>query len=337
MEFAAWSALVGLLLIVMGLSTSVLSRLPLSTSMLYLAVGAAASPLWLDWAAITVPANTRLLERLAEVAVLVSLFTAGLKLRSPLSDARWLLPLRLATVSMVVTVALIAAGRRRVARPAARRGRPARRHPRAHRPRARLRRAGRRARGPRPPALRLTGEAGLNDGTAFPFVMLGLGLLGLHELGACGLALARASTSSGRSSAGLGIGPALGTAVGRLVLYLRRDHREALGLDDFLALGLIALSYGVALLAHAYGFLAVFAAGVALRRLEQQAVAAAEPGTGGRRLPLEEKNRTLPGRRWSRRMPIRMSPTPISRPTPSARPPHGARDAQFQRADRAGG
>ena len=32
----------------------------------------------------------------------------------------------------------------------------------------------------------LTGEAGLNDGTAFPFVMLGLGLLGLHEIGAAG-------------------------------------------------------------------------------------------------------------------------------------------------------
>ena len=29
----------------------------------------------------------------------------------------------------------------------------------------------------------LTGEAGLNDGTAFPFVLLGLGLLGLHDLG----------------------------------------------------------------------------------------------------------------------------------------------------------
>lgn len=29
----------------------------------------------------------------------------------------------------------------------------------------------------------LTGEAGWNDGTAFPFVLLGLGLLGLHEIG----------------------------------------------------------------------------------------------------------------------------------------------------------
>ncbi|MHB8865773.1 MAG: cation:proton antiporter domain-containing protein, partial [Pirellulaceae bacterium] len=43
---------------------------------------------------------------------------------------------------------------------------------------------------------------------------------------------------------------------------------EALGLEDFLDLGLIALSYGVAILLQAYGFLAVFAAGLALRRIE---------------------------------------------------------------------
>ena len=34
----------------------------------------------------------------------------------------------------------------------------------------------------------LTGEAGLNDGTAFPLVLLGLGLLGLHEMGLWGCA-----------------------------------------------------------------------------------------------------------------------------------------------------
>ena len=51
MDFASWSAIVGLLLLVMALSDSVLARLPLSTSMLYLAVGVAVSPLWLDWVA----------------------------------------------------------------------------------------------------------------------------------------------------------------------------------------------------------------------------------------------------------------------------------------------
>jgi sodium/hydrogen antiporter len=69
---------------------------------------------------------------------------------------------------------------------------------------------------------------------------------------------------------GLGTGWVLGMAVGQLVLHLRRQHKEAIGLDDFLALGLIGLAYGCAVLLHAYGFLAVFAAGVALRRLEQR-------------------------------------------------------------------
>ena len=32
----------------------------------------------------------------------------------------------------------------------------------------------------------LSAEGGLNDGAAFPFVMLGLGLLGLHDLGVDG-------------------------------------------------------------------------------------------------------------------------------------------------------
>jgi NhaP-type Na+/H+ or K+/H+ antiporter len=42
------------------------------------------------------------------------------------------------------------------------------------------------------------------------------------------------------------------------------------GLDEFLALGLIALSYGIALLLSTYGFLAVFAAGVSVRRIERE-------------------------------------------------------------------
>ena len=86
----------------------------------------------------------------------------------------------------------------------------------------------------------LTGEASLNDGTAFPFLMLGLGLLGLHDLGS-GLwrwvavgALGHNGRSRGGRSARDGRGQAL--------LYMRRTHREAVGLDDFLALGLIALT-----------------------------------------------------------------------------------------------
>jgi NhaP-type Na+/H+ or K+/H+ antiporter len=116
----------------------------------------------------------------------------------------------------------------------------------------------------------LTGEAGLNDGTAFPFVMLGLGVLGLHDVGEFGWRWL-AIDVLWAVPAGLAIGAAIGTAVGRLIVYLRQTHREALGLDDFLTLGLIALAYGSALLVHAYGFLAVFAAGLALRGVERRA------------------------------------------------------------------
>lgn len=270
MDFAPWSAVVGLLLIVMALSDTVLSRLPLSTSMLYVLAGVAVSPLWLGWSQLSLPSHTVLLERLVEVVVLLSLFTSGLKMSLGLHDGRWLLPLRLAIVSMVVTVALIAwfgvawlglslgaaillggilaptdpvlASDVQVADAD---------------DRDRLR-------------FSLTGEAGLNDGTAFPFVMLGLGLLGLHDIGSFGWRWLAVDVVWA-VAAGIGMGALLGTLVGQLVLYLRRTHKEGTGRDNFLALGLIGLAYGGAIMVHGYGFLAVFAAGVALRRLEQRA------------------------------------------------------------------
>jgi NhaP-type Na+/H+ or K+/H+ antiporter len=268
-DVALWSVIVGLLLVVMALGSTVLKRLPLSTAMLYLLVGLGVSPLGIGLLALHPRFDTHLLERMAEVVVLLSLFTAGLKLSAGLRDRHWRLPVRLALNSMVVTVALIAlvawlfldlplgacillgailaptdpvlASEVQLQEPG---------------DRDKLRFA-------------LTGEGGLNDGSAFPFVMLGLGLLGYHPLGAFGWRWF-ALDVVWATGAGLATGWLLGIAVGRLVLYLRRKRQEAVGLDDFLALGLIALSYGCALLLHAYGFLAVFAAGVALRRLEQR-------------------------------------------------------------------
>jgi len=125
----------------------------------------------------------------------------------------------------------------------------------------------------------LTGEAGLNDGTAFPVVMLGLGLLGLHEIGAMGWRWL-AIDVLWACGAGIAIGATLGTGLGRLVLYLRRHHQEAVGYENFLALGLIGLAYGCAVLAQAYGFLAVFAAGLALRHTAQAVTDSATASLG---------------------------------------------------------
>jgi len=115
----------------------------------------------------------------------------------------------------------------------------------------------------------LAGEGGLNDGTAFPFVMLGLGLLGLHELGAGGWRW-WAVDLLWATLGGLAFGAAMGALVGNLVVFLRTRHKEAMGLNEFLSLGLVAVAYGLAQLALASGFLAVFAAGLALQRVKER-------------------------------------------------------------------
>ena len=51
-------------------------------------------------------------------------------------------------------------------------------------------------------------------------------------------------------------------------MHLRRQREQAFGMESFMTLGLIALTYGLALSAHTYGFLAVFVAGLAMRSVE---------------------------------------------------------------------
>jgi NhaP-type Na+/H+ or K+/H+ antiporter len=60
----------------------------------------------------------------------------------------------------------------------------------------------------------------------------------------------------------------------RCVRLLRAWRQDAVIFDEFLLLGVIALSYGVAIAAGALGFLAVFAAGLALRRADDISAAA---------------------------------------------------------------
>ncbi|HET9449388.1 MAG TPA: cation:proton antiporter, partial [Aggregicoccus sp.] len=106
MQTVTWYIVVGALLVAMALGGSVLKRLPLSTSLLYLLVGLVLGRLKLGY--LSAFEHTKVLELLTELAVIVSLFTAGLKLRAPLSFPGWRVALRLATLGMVVTVGLVA-------------------------------------------------------------------------------------------------------------------------------------------------------------------------------------------------------------------------------------
>ncbi len=277
LSFEVLMLAVGGLLVVMALSGSVLKRLPLSTSLFYLAIGVAVGPECAGLIRVDFIRQAAWLERAAECAVLISLFTAGLKLRSRMTDVAWVMPLRLATLSMALTIAALTLigwlllGLRLGA--AVLLGAVLAPTDPVLASDVQVEHAGDRDR------LRfaLTGEAGLNDGAAFPFVMLGLGLLALHPLGTFG-ARWMALDVLWAIAAGLGVGAALGTGLGRLVIYLRSHHDEAVGLEEFVTLGLIALSYGLSLVVHAYGFLAVFAAGFSLRRIERKKSGDDAPG-----------------------------------------------------------
>ncbi len=267
MTNAQWFILVGSLLLVMGVMATVLKRLPVTSAIIYLAVGLLVGPTVLDLFHFNPLKQSALLEVLTEVAVLISLFAAGVKMPVPFTFARWRAPVLLATVTMAVSVGMVAAFACFIL------GLPLgagillgailaptdpvlatdvqSRHP-GDRDQLRF---------------TLTSEAGMNDGTAFPFVMLGMGLLGLHEIGDFGLQWVLVDLLWA-TLGGIAIGVLAGVALARLGWWLRGEQRQHELLDDFLGLGLIGLVYGLSVQVHAWGFLAVFFAAVALRQTE---------------------------------------------------------------------
>ena len=264
---AGWFILIGGLLLGMGFIPTTLKRLPVTSAIIYLAVGILVGPMVLNLFHFNPLKESALLETLTEAAVLISLFSAGVKMPVPISVARWRPPVLLAVVSMAVTVGLIAALAYYVLElplgAAILIGAIVAPTDPVLATDVQIRHADDRDR------LRytLTCEAGINDGSAFPFVMLGLGLLGLHDIGESGLRWVLVDVLWA-TSAGIVIGVVLGSALGRLACTLRRKHPEHKLLDDFLGLGLIGLVYGLSVYVNAWGFLAVFFAAVALRQTE---------------------------------------------------------------------
>lgn len=267
-SMTAWALVVGVLLLSLVLSGTWRGRLPLSSAMIYLICGVLLGPGALGMVAPDPVHDAALLEVACEVALLISLFSVGLDLGVPMMDRRWSLPALLAVVSMACTIAMITAvgylwlelplgaavllgAILAPTDPVLASGLHA--HPGGQ---------------PDKVGFALAGEGGLNDGMAYPFVMLGLTLLE-HPGGQVAWARWIWADLAWSPIAGVVIGGVLGAATGRLIVYLRSRHRQAVGLDMFLGLGLIALSYGLARLASASTFLAVLATGLALRRVAE--------------------------------------------------------------------
>ena len=262
-----WFLLIGCLMLARGLATTTISRLPVTSAIVYLAFGLILGPVVLGVFRFGAVEQSHVLETLTEIAVLISLFSAGVKMPVPITFKRWGPSFRLAWVSMSITVALVAAFGHYVL------GLPigagillgailAPTDP-VLATDVQVRHAG------DADSLRftLTSEAGMNDGSAFPFVLLGLSLLGAGELGEFAWRWVLVDVIWATLGA-VAIGMVGGHGLGRLGWALRNQDPRHDVLDDLVGLGLISVVYSVTVLAHAWGFLAVFFAGVALRQTE---------------------------------------------------------------------
>ncbi|RRV05875.1 sodium:proton antiporter [Stutzerimonas xanthomarina] len=269
MNFLEWMAVLGILLLILALASAFLRWLPITTSLIYLGFGVLIGQLGIGLWEMEFLHIAGWMEHLTEVAVLVSLFVSGLKLRMPLRHPAWKSayvlagPVMLACIGGVtllchyvfglswgvaVLIGAILAPTDPVLASLV--------QVNDARDSDRLRYG-------------LSGEAGFNDGTAFPFVVFGLMLIAQGQLEADWVGEWALHRLLWAVPAGLLIGFLLGKLVGRVAIYLRARHTDtAMSPNDSLALALIALAYVGAELAGAWGFLAVFAAGLGLRHAE---------------------------------------------------------------------
>jgi NhaP-type Na+/H+ or K+/H+ antiporter len=272
MDFHGWMGLAGVLFLLIALSSAFIRNLPLTTSVIYLIIGLVISPIGFGLIKLDLIEASVWVEHLTEIAVITSLFIGGLKLRLPPLNPAWFAAYALALPTMLFSIAGIALigyyffGL----------------HPAV----AVLLGS---VLAPTDPVLAstisvenasdkdrmrygLSGEAGFNDGMAFPFVIFALLWLENDSLGGGwigGWALHRLVWAV---PAGLILGYLLGKLVGQLTIRLRTRYRDKISPNDFLALALILLAYVGAEMIYAWGFLSVFAAGLGLRQTEISAV-----------------------------------------------------------------
>ena len=254
---------IGLLLLMVTLGSGWISRLPISYAIIYLIVGIGLGPYGAKL--VQVRANAEFLERVTEMVVIVSVFSCGLRMNRPLQFWAWNTTARLIGFLMPISIFAIAAvGKFFLAMEW--------------------------GEGillgsilaPTDPVLAsevqieheedkdelrfaLTSEGGLNDALAFPFVYFGIHWLEdsnweswFKNWVAVDLIWAIA--------AGIVMGIIAAKAIVWIDLKLQQFRRADELMEDFVALSTIFITYAVTEIVNGYGFIAVFVAGMVVRR-----------------------------------------------------------------------
>jgi len=267
-----------LILIVVGLSALGMTWMPaftratkISYSILYVALGALVYRTLSSFLPLPDPiANNKATVRLTEMVVLISLMGSGLKIDRPFSLRNWNVPLRLVSITMLLSIAAVTAiaffwlgfslaaalllgavlaptdpvlaADVQVGAP----GEGDHTHSK----------------------LALTAEAGMNDGTAFPFTWLAV-LMATGEIAEKGWTGWLQYELLYKLLAGSLCGYLLGKLLGWLFFRLPEVVDGAKVRDGFVALCSTLLVYAVTEALHGYGFIAVFVAAVTMRSAER--------------------------------------------------------------------
>lgn len=239
---------------------------PISLPIVYVAVGTALPLVWGDAPEVDPIRFGVATERLTELAVIISLMSAGLKIDRPIGLYRWGSTWRLLAITMPLSIAALALGGAwllgwplaaavllgavlaptdPVLASSVQVGRPGG----GEEDEARF---------------ALTSEAGLNDGLAFPFVNLAI-MLALAGMGSEALTRWLLLDVVWKIAAGVGVGVVIGYGIAMLVFRVCKPGPIG---DGFVAIALTLVAYGGTELVHGYGFLGVFVAALAFRRYE---------------------------------------------------------------------
>ena len=115
----------------------------------------------------------------------------------------------------------------------------------------------------------LTSEAGLNDGLAFPFTNAAIAAAGAAGVGDW-VGWWFLDDVVVKLVVALAVGLVAGRALGWIVFHIPTQRRLAESSEGFVVLAATLLTYGVTELVHGYGFLAVFVASCMIRRQERE-------------------------------------------------------------------
>ncbi|MDQ3469364.1 MAG: cation:proton antiporter [Actinomycetota bacterium] len=260
-------AVLGLAIVAAAVLPTLLANLPISLPIVYVGAGMLLFSLPIGLEAPR-PTNddANWAERLTELVVIVSLMGAGLKLRRPIGWRTWATTWRLLAVAMPLTIAGIAfiAGLGLGLPLAAALLLGAVLAPTDPVLASDVQIAGPSDDDDDEVRFALTSEAGLNDALAFPFTNLAIAIAGGGGW-LLGWVLDDVALK-------LAVGLVVGVVLGRLIAYLAFGLTSQLSLahtgQGFVSVGATVLVYGVAELAHGYGFLSVFVAAVVIRRYE---------------------------------------------------------------------